>query len=160
MMDCFRYRRTNHMSIEINDQKPMDWIDDVVVTVPANGKEHHFIHSSTWLSQEQLESFDYDKTSLRVVGFFEHAQSRAYPRSAISICLCRGDVGPPKIPQFVRCDYTPRLNTTWIPQTGHFTLTGNAVIMTHGKVIPKSEDEGEKQQGDEGSEGNEERDPN
>jgi hypothetical protein len=134
-----------HMSIEINDERPMDWIDDVVTTIPANGKEHYFIHSSFWLSQEQLDSFDSGKALLRVVGFFKYA-----PIGSTDFCYkylsMQGEDRPARIPQFVRCDYAPRLNTTLIAQPGHHTLTGHAVIMTHGVVVPKAKNEEEKEQ--------------
>jgi hypothetical protein len=105
-----------HMSIQINDETPMNWINDVVVTIPANGKRHDFIHSSSWLSQEQIESFESSKTSLKVVGFFDYA-----PVGLTTFCYkyvpLQGEERPPKIPQFVPCDYTPRLNTTLYTQS-------------------------------------------
>lgn len=110
-----------HMSIEIDVEKPMDWINDQIVTIPASGREQYFIHSSFWMSQEQLDSFDNAGVSLRVVGFFEYA-----PIGITNFCYkylpLQGEYRPAKIPQFVPCDFTPRLNTTLIPQTGHLTL--------------------------------------
>jgi hypothetical protein len=100
-----------HMSIEIDNQKPMDWINDVVVTIPAGGREHYFIHSSSWLSQEQFENFDNSNASLRVVGFFEYAPVGLTPFCYKYLPL-QGESRPDKIRQFVPCDYTPRLNTT------------------------------------------------
>jgi hypothetical protein len=125
-----------HMGIEIGNEKPMDWINDVVVTIPANGREHYFIHSSSWLSREQFEGFDNSNVSLRVVGFFEYS-----PVGITNFCYkyvpTQGEFRPPKIPQFVPCDFTPRLNTTLQIQTGHFKLTGQAVTMIHGKAEAK-----------------------
>jgi hypothetical protein len=131
-----------HMSIEIGNEKPMDWIHDQIVTIPANGREHYFVHSSFWLSQEQFDSFDKAGVPLRVVGFFEYA-----PVGVTNFCYkyvpLQGEYRPAKVPQFVPCDFTPRLNTTLIPGTGHLTLTGHAVIMTRGQVVPKNKEERE-----------------
>jgi hypothetical protein len=132
-----------HMSIEINDEKPMDWINDVVVTIPANGKEHHFIHSSSWLSEEQLDGFDNSKDSLRVVGFFEYASVGRIPICYKYLPL-QGEYRPPKIPQFVPCDYTPSLNTTLHVQGAVMkTTVGNitATVGTNpqGEIRPSGE---------------------
>jgi hypothetical protein len=131
-----------HMGIEINDQKPMDWINDVVVIIPANGKEHHFIHSSFWLSEEQVDALEMSRDSLRVVGFFEYA-----PVGRIPFCYkylpLQGESRPSKIRQFVPCDYTPRLNTTLIVQPGmHQHFAANVEITTRGEVVPAQKEEG------------------
>jgi uncharacterized membrane protein len=127
------------MHIEIGNETPMNWIDDQVVTIPANGREHYFIHSSSWMTQEHLDGFE-NAVPLRVVGFFEYL-----PVGTTKVCYkylaLQGDYRPPKIPQFVPCDFNPRLNTSIVPETGHFTLTGYPITMTHGKVVPKGKDD-------------------
>ncbi len=129
-----------HMSIEIDVEKPMDWIHDQVVTIPASGREHYFIHSSFWMTPEQMDSFDKAGVPLRVVGFFEYA-----PIGITNFCYkyvpMQGEYRPAKIPQFVPCDFTPRLNTTLLAKPGHVTLTGSAVILTRGQVVPKDKEE-------------------
>ena len=126
------------MSIEIGDETPMSWINDQLVTIPASGRQHYFIHSSSWLTNEQLDGFE-NAVPLRVVGFFDY-----WPVGTTKFCYkylaLQGDFRPPKIPQFVTCDFTPRLNTTLVVQPGHHTLTGNAVILTHGKVVPRDKE--------------------
>ncbi len=81
-----------HMSVEINAEKPMDWIHDQVVTIPASGREHYFIHSSFWMTQEHYDSFDNAGVPLRVVGFFEY-----WPIGVTNFCYkyvpTQGDIG-------------------------------------------------------------------
>lgn len=125
-----------HMSIEIDDERPMDWIHDPIVTIPASGREHYFIHSSFWMTQVQLDSFDNAGVSLRVVGLFEYA-----PIGITNFCYkyvpMQGEYRPPKIPQFVPCDFTPRLNTT-LRISG---MVATAGIGTVGVVIKKAPSE-------------------
>lgn len=125
-----------HMSIEIGNEKPMDWIHDQVVTIPANGREHYFIHSSSWLGQEQFDSFEKAGIPLRVVGFFEYP-----PKRITNFCYkyvpLQGEYRPPKVPQFVPCDFTPRLNTTLRIQGAKMEVTGFAPTMIHGKAVPE-----------------------
>lgn len=123
-----------HMSIEIGAEKPLDWIDDPIVTIPASGKEHYFIHSSFWLSREQFDSFDNAGVPLRVVGFFEYL-----PIGITNFCYkyvpTQGEYRPPKVPQFVPCDFTPRLSTTVHIKEG---IEAKATVGAVGVVIKKN----------------------
>jgi hypothetical protein len=143
-----------YMSIKIGDETPMEWIDVQIVTIPANGREHYFIHSSFWLSQEQFDSFDTAGVPLKVEGFFDYK-----PIGITNFCYkyvpVQGEYRPPKVPQFVTCDFTPRLNTTLRISGIEMELTGGSVGFKIEKATPEvtppqeeakpdSEDEGKK----------------
>jgi hypothetical protein len=98
-----------HMGVEIDVDKELDWIHDPIVTIPASGKEHYFILSSSWLEQQHIDAFN-NAVALRVVGFFDY-----WPVGRTDFCyryLPWEGPRPEGIPQFVPCDFEPRLNTT------------------------------------------------
>lgn len=98
-----------HMGVEMDTDKELDWIHDPIVTIPASGKESYFIRSSSWLEQEQLVGFN-NAVALKVVGYFEYS-----PVGRTDFCyryVPWDEQRPPDVPQFVPCDFDPRLNTT------------------------------------------------
>jgi hypothetical protein len=123
-----------HLGVEIDTDKALDWIHDPVVTIPASGKESYFILSSSWLEQAQIEGFNKETIALRVVGFFDY-----WPVGLTKFCykyLPWDGERPEDIPQFVPCDFEPRLNTTLHIKSGVMALGSVGVV---GVVIKQDD---------------------
>lgn len=128
-----------HMEVLIGTDKEIGWIHAPVVSIPANGQEHYFIRSSSWLTQEQFVAFNNDLV-LKVMGYFEY-----WPIGRTNFCykyVPWDEERPKDVPQFVPCDFEPRLNTTLHLAGIEAKLTLHAA----GVVIAKATKETEPQE--------------
>ena len=122
-----------HMGVEMDTDKELNWIHDPIVTIPASGKEHFFILSSSWLEQPHIDGFN-NTVPLKVVGYFDY-----WPVGRKDFCyryLPWDGQRPEKIPQFLPCDFEPRLNTTLHLSAGVMALGEVGVV---GVVIKKED---------------------
>ncbi len=125
-----------HIGVRMGEEKEFNWIEPQTVMIPARGRESYPIVSGAIFNEQLIEGFNTEvpiEVKVRVKYF---PGSPVEPKEFCYRYLpWRGD-RPEDVPQFVPCDFNPRLNVVVHLKGVEVKLTGHAPEVIIGKAIP------------------------